>query len=44
MAETVKLICETCGQANRVPRARLDEGPKCGACGAPRAARGPTAG
>lgn len=38
MAETmdgVKLVCATCGQANRVPRARLAEGPKCGSCGDP---------
>ena len=35
MAEAVKLVCETCGQANRVPRARLAEGPKCGSCGDP---------
>lgn len=35
MADAVKLICTTCGQANRVPVARLSEGPKCGACGAP---------
>jgi thioredoxin 2 len=36
MAETldaVKLVCATCGQANRVPRARLGQGPKCGSCG-----------
>ena len=33
MADAVKLICETCGQANRVPVARLSEGPKCGCCG-----------
>jgi thioredoxin 2 len=31
--EAVKLICPTCGQANRVPAARLTEGPKCGTCG-----------
>lgn len=35
MADAVKLICTTCGQANRVPVARLSEGPKCGTCGAP---------
>jgi thioredoxin 2 len=33
VAEAVKLICATCGQANRVPAARLAEGPKCGSCG-----------
>ncbi|MCU9849565.1 thioredoxin TrxC [Defluviimonas sp. WL0024] len=35
MAETVKLTCVTCGQANRVPGARFAEGPKCGSCGDP---------
>ncbi len=35
MADAVKLICETCGQANRVPVVRLSEGPKCGSCGDP---------
>ena len=34
IAEAVKLICPTCGQANRVPSARLAEAPKCGVCGA----------
>ncbi|MBC2834146.1 thioredoxin TrxC [Paragemmobacter straminiformis] len=33
MAETVKLVCATCGQTNRVPRERLAGGPKCGSCG-----------
>ena len=31
--EAVKLICATCGQGNRVPLARLGQGPKCGSCG-----------
>ena len=35
MAETAKLTCLTCGQANRVPGDRLGAGPKCGTCGAP---------
>lgn len=34
-ADAVRLTCLACGQANRVPRARLGEGPKCGTCGAP---------
>lgn len=34
VAETVKLTCATCGQANRVPAARLSDRPKCGVCGA----------
>ena len=33
MSDTVKLTCSTCGTANRVPVARLSEGPKCGSCG-----------
>lgn len=33
MTDTAKLICTTCGQANRVPLARLGEAPKCGSCG-----------
>lgn len=35
MVETVKLVCATCGQANRVPVARLLDAPKCGSCGEP---------
>lgn len=31
--EAVKLTCATCGQGNRVPLARLAQGPKCGSCG-----------
>jgi thioredoxin 2 len=34
MADAVKLTCAACGQGNRVPLARLGEGPKCGVCGA----------
>ncbi len=33
MSEAVKLTCVTCGQMNRVPVAKLADGPKCGACG-----------
>ena len=35
MSEAVKLTCTTCGQANRVPAARLADRPKCGHCGDP---------
>ncbi len=35
MAQSVKLTCTTCGQANRVPNERLGQGPKCGSCGDP---------
>ena len=31
--DAVKLTCATCGQGNRVPLARLEQGPKCGSCG-----------
>ena len=34
LADAVKLTCPTCGQGNRVPVARLTQGPKCGVCGA----------
>ncbi|MBN8630932.1 MAG: thioredoxin TrxC [Rhodobacterales bacterium] len=34
VAEALKLTCTTCGQTNRVPMARLADGPKCGVCGA----------
>ncbi|MFC2970257.1 thioredoxin TrxC [Acidimangrovimonas pyrenivorans] len=34
MSEGVKLVCADCGQANRVPAAKLASGPKCGVCGA----------
>ncbi|TXH95563.1 MAG: thioredoxin TrxC [Pseudorhodobacter sp.] len=33
MRDAVKLACTTCGQMNRVPVAKLAEGPKCGSCG-----------
>ncbi|MEZ5778913.1 MAG: thioredoxin TrxC [Paracoccaceae bacterium] len=29
----MKLICAACGQANRIPRLRLADNPKCGSCG-----------
>ncbi|SFP35790.1 thioredoxin TrxC [Tranquillimonas alkanivorans] len=31
---TVKLVCLDCGQVNRVPSERLEQGPRCGTCGA----------
>ena len=34
VAEALKLTCAACGQANRVPAARLGDAPKCGVCGA----------
>jgi len=34
MSDGVKLTCLHCGQANRLPVARLGEGAKCATCGA----------
>ncbi|GGE07790.1 thioredoxin [Gemmobacter megaterium] len=33
--DATRLTCLTCGQANRVPLARLDQNPRCGSCGDP---------
>lgn len=33
MTDAAKLTCASCGQANRVPVAKLNAGPKCGSCG-----------
>lgn len=33
MQDAVRLTCATCGQANRVPVAKLGAGPRCGSCG-----------
>ena len=33
MAEAMRVTCLECGQANRVPAAKLEAGPKCGVCG-----------
>lgn len=33
MSEATRLACLTCGQANRVPSAKLGAGPKCAKCG-----------
>ena len=35
MSDAVKLTCATCGQTNRVPVAKLADGPRCGSCGEP---------
>lgn len=35
MTEMARLTCLSCGQANRVPLARLEAGPKCAKCAAP---------
>lgn len=34
VADALKLTCAACGQANRLPAARVGEAPKCGVCGA----------
>lgn len=34
MSDSVKITCTSCGQGNRVPRAKLADGAKCGTCGA----------
>ena len=31
---SMTLVCLTCGQANRLPRERLDDAGRCGTCGA----------
>lgn len=33
-SDALRLTCAACGQANRVPAAKLAAGPKCGVCGA----------
>jgi len=33
--ESLLVACGRCGSANRVPRSRLDDEPKCGKCHAP---------
>ena len=34
MSESVRIPCPSCGGVNRVPVARLDQGPVCGRCNA----------
>jgi thioredoxin 2 len=33
MQDTIRLICLSCGQANRFPVAKLKAGPRCAKCG-----------
>ena len=35
MVQTTQIICPECDGINRVPTARLGDGPRCGACKAP---------
>jgi thioredoxin 2 len=39
----MNLMCPNCGTKNRVPDERLNDGPKCGECGAPLMAPEPAA-
>jgi thioredoxin 2 len=32
MTEAFHIVCPACGAVNRIPAARLDDGPKCGRC------------
>jgi thioredoxin 2 len=32
MAESVIVVCDSCGTKNRIPRDRIDQGPLCGRC------------
>ena len=34
MTDTLHVACPACGASNRLAESRLDEGPKCGKCGA----------
>lgn len=35
MSDSLHIVCPACDAVNRIPRARLGEGPKCGKCHAP---------
>ncbi len=35
MSETTQIVCPQCDGINRVPTARLGDGPRCGACKTP---------
>jgi thioredoxin 2 len=35
MTETTQILCPQCDAINRVPTARLGDGPRCGACKSP---------
>ncbi|EGV33054.1 thioredoxin [Thiorhodococcus drewsii AZ1] len=42
MSDTLHIVCPACDAVNRIPVARLGEGPKCGKCHAPLFAGHPT--
>ncbi len=35
MSESLHIVCPACDAVNRIPAARLEEGPKCGKCRQP---------
>lgn len=35
MSESLHIVCPHCGAVNRIPAARLSDGPKCGKCRQP---------
>lgn len=35
MSDSLHIVCPDCTAVNRIPSQRLDDGPKCGKCGAP---------
>lgn len=35
MSDSLHIVCPACDAVNRIPHARLGEGPKCGKCHAP---------
>lgn len=35
MSETIQAACQNCGAINRLPKQRLNDGPKCGKCHLP---------
>jgi thioredoxin 2 len=35
MKESIRIVCPACDATNRVPAARLGDGPRCGACKTP---------
>jgi thioredoxin 2 len=41
MNDPLHVVCTACGAANRIPRARLGEGPRCGKCHEPLFGRPP---
>jgi len=42
MNDPLHVVCTACAAANRIPRSRIGEGPKCGKCHEPLFGNGPT--